>query len=56
MEEGIHHCLKAGPELVEGLSEDSGALQGIVPSLSPGPFSSPAGPRPSELEGLQEKA
>ena len=53
---GFTTASNPGPKLVKGLSEDSGALQGIVPSLSPGPFSLPAGPRLGELEELQEKA
>ena len=44
-----------GQYLVEDLGKGSGALQGIVPSLFPGPSSSPTGPRQDELEGLQEK-
>lgn len=45
-----------GPKLVEGLSEGSGALQDVVPSLSPGPSRSLAGPRLGESEGLYNKA
>ena len=44
------------PRLVEGLTEGSGALQDIVPSLFPGPFSSPTGPRLGELEGIRKVA
>ena len=57
--EEVHCFSKSGPQLVEGLSEGSGALQDVVPglpSLLPGPSSSPAGPRLGKLEGLQEKA
>ena len=46
----------AGPRLVEGLSEGSGALQGVIPSLFPRPFSLPTGPRLGELQGLRQKA
>ena len=55
-ERGEVHCsLRPGPWLVGGLGEGSGALQDIVPSLFPGPSSSPAGPNLGELEGFQEK-
>ena len=47
---------RAGPRLVEGLSKGSGALQGVISSLFPRPFSLPTGPRLGELEGLGEKA
>ena len=48
-ERGEVHCsLRPGPWLVGGLGEGSGALQDIVPSLFPGPSSSPAGSRLSE--------
>ena len=47
---------RPGPQPVEGLSKGYGALQDTVPSLFPGPSSSPAGPRLGRLEGLQEKA
>ena len=38
----VHHCLKPGAPPVGGLGEVSGALQDVVPSLFPGPSSSPA--------------
>lgn len=47
---------RAGPRLVEGLRKGSEALQGVIPSLFPRPFSLPTGPRLGELEGLGEKA
>ena len=40
---------RPGPRLVEGLSKGYEALQDIVPSLFPGPSSSPAGPRLGKL-------
>ena len=48
----LHRSSRPGPRLVEGLSEGSGALQDIVPSLFPGHSSSPAGPKLDELQGL----
>ena len=54
MGEKFSAASRPGPRLVEGLNEDSGALQDIVCSLFPGPSNSPAGPRLGKLEGLQE--
>ena len=56
MEEKFSVASRLGSRLVEGLNEDSGALQDIVSSLFPGPSNSPAGPRLGKPEGLQEKA
>ena len=47
---------RPGPRLVEGLRKDPGALEDTVPSLFPGPSSSPTGPRLGKQEGLQDKA
>ena len=56
-ERGEVHCsLRPGPWLVGGLGEGSGALQDIVRSLFPEPFSSPTGSRLGELEGLRKAA
>ena len=48
-------CLKAWA-WAWGLGKGPGALQDTAPSLFPGAPSSPAGPRPAELEGPREKA
>ena len=54
--EEVHRCLKAWARPVGGLGKDSGALQDTPPACSLGPRSSPASPRPGELEGPGEKA
>ena len=43
-------------ESADGLSEGYGVLQHLVPSVVPGPSSSPTGPSLRELQGLQKKA
>ena len=52
----VHHSSRPGPRLQEGLSEGSGALQEVVPSLFPGTSSSPNGPRLGDLQALQKNA
>ena len=56
MGERVTTASRPGPKLVEGLTEGSGALQDIVRSLFPEPFSSPTGSRLGELEGLWKAA
>ena len=52
----IHHSSRPGPRLLEGLSEGSGALQDVVPSLFPGTSSSPTGPRLDDIQVTQKNA
>ena len=55
MDGGEVHCSsRPGPRLLEGLSEGSGVLQDVVPSLLPGTSSSPNGPRLGDLQALQK--
>ena len=56
MGESFTAASRPGPRLLEGLSDGSGALQDKVPSLFPGPSSSPTDPKLAKLEGLLEKA
>ena len=56
MGERVTTASRPGPKLVEGLTEGSGALQDILRSLFPEPFSSPTGSRLGELEGLRKAA
>ena len=56
MGESFTAASRPGPRLVEGLSDGSGALQDRVPSLFPGPSSSPTDPKLAKLEGLLKKA
>ena len=48
--------LRPGPRLLEGLSEGSGALQDVVPSLLPWTSSSTYCPRLGDLQALQKNA
>ena len=52
----VHRSSRPGPRLLEGLSEGSGALQDVVPSLFIGNSSSPTGPRLGDLQALQMNA
>ena len=53
----VHCCLKAWAQPVgAALLRAPGPCRTQAPSLFSGPPSSPAGPRPGELEGLGEKA
>ena len=52
----VHCSSRLWPRLVEGLSEGYGGLQHLVPSVFPGPSSSPTGPSLRELQGLQNEA
>ena len=52
----VHRSSRPGPRLLEGLSEGSGALQDVVPSLFPGTSSSPTGPKLGDLQALQKNA
>ena len=52
----VHRSSRPGPRLLEGLSEGSGALQDVVPSLFPGTSRSPTGPRVAYLQALLKNA
>jgi len=52
----VHRSSRPGPRLLESLSEGSGALQDVVPSLFPGTSSSPTGPRVAYLQALLKNA
>ena len=59
MRERFPAASRPGPRLMEGVSEGCGAPQDVIPSLFPGPSSSPTGTRLALLlllEDPQEKS